>query len=846
MNEKEQQLTFEKGITNVPSDALCSDNALELAVNLTFRDGEHHVIQRPKLKVEASLQLVFVHKMQNGQENYIYYNYGDGSLYWYDTFLHNVYQYTSAPTVTAIGNTLIVTGQRSRSEGIYAKEYLLWKGDGYDTLGDRLPEIDVYFDIEGTNSGAFGGSTQSAGYALVQNHSASNGILTGTDNQTAVEDGKDEEYNNLVLGLYAKNKKDIAQRKGFPLPFFARAAIELYDGTYTNHTVPVLLFPVIQWGTYGLRHGNKLYLYTRYCHLRVRLNTDLSRYSDIVKNVSVFVTDGIEIYNTTASQTISAKSATAPVLTDGITAGANDSNEFETQTGSTPNTWYFDVLVSREKSSIENDISSASIFYKLCDLGIKPFPKKRVNGLIQEHTLENLREQQQLSDGYLPLAPLAAEQAYTYNSRLILANITRGYYKGAQQFLPLGGTQETYQCFVHINTPEGERIVKKTVTTKEVIGRFYFFYPDARATSVDIFTDATNYFTRALTEHAGLNGAFYFAGLPDGTGMPETTTGGQPQEETKPETLSSYILQSEVNNPFTFSAQGYNRVGTGNIIGMAAQTQALSQGQFGQYPLIAFTTDGIWAMSLDGTGAFTSVRPMSREVCSSAKSITPVDGAIFFASRKGLMLVNGSQVTCVSQQLTGKLGTAGLPSDDTFTSYLQNAVIAYDYRDSLLWIFNISTGYGEQCWVYAIKSGTFAIAELDMQVNVVVNNYPDFLLQDTDHRIYSLYTRDAPTEEAAQSTARYQASIVTRPMKLENALALKSIMQVRHIGDLSGSMTLRVYASNNLRQWVELKSLRGVPWKYYRFSYSFSGLKATDTFAGTMVVTQERRTNKMR
>ena len=41
-------------------------------------------------------------------------------------------------------------------------------------------------------------------------------------------------------------------------------------------------------------------------------------------------------------------------------------------------------------------------------------------------------------------------------------------------------------------------------------------------------------------------------------------------------------------------------------------------------------------------------------------------------------------------------------------------------------------------------------------------------------------------------------------------------------------------------------SLRTKPWKYYRFRYNFSGLLATDRFAGTVLITQERRTNKLR
>jgi hypothetical protein len=107
-------------------------------------------------------------------------------------------------------------------------------------------------------------------------------------------------------------------------------------------------------------------------------------------------------------------------------------------------------------------------------------------------------------------------------------------------------------------------------------------------------------------------------------------------------------------------------------------------------------------------------------------------------------------------------------------------------------------------------------------------------------------------------------------MKLENGLALKSIMQVRHIKDFiqrvtttqstdpvtgdpventvvaQGSLAFHIFASNNLDTWVELKSLRGIPWKYYKFEYDFSNLVAVDRFAGSVIITQERRTDKLR
>lgn len=239
---------------------------------------------------------------------------------------------------------------------------------------------------------------------------------------------------------------------------------------------------------------------------------------------------------------------------------------------------------------------------------------------------------------------------------------------------------------------------------------------------------------------------------------------------------------------------------------------------------------------------------MSREVALlDNPCITQTDGAVFFASEKGLMVVVGAQVKCVSEQLSGKANGINI-SDGAFQDYLKNAFIAYDYRDSLLWIFNPDSGYATYCYIYSMKTGTFAKYLFSTAITNIVDNYPDYLLQ-SGTSVFSLLDRPNinSTEESANT---YTATMITRPMKLENALALKSIMQVKHIHDMQGSLTLRIFASNKLSQsdsdWVELFSLRGVPWKYYKFRYDFTGLKATDRFAGTMLITQERRTDKLR
>ena len=257
-------------------------------------------------------------------------------------------------------------------------------------------------------------------------------------------------------------------------------------------------------------------------------------------------------------------------------------------------------------------------------------------------------------------------------------------------------------------------------------------------------------------------------------------------------------------------------------------------------------------MSLNSEGYYIATQAESREVCNNASSITQVDYGIYFASNKGLMYLSTNGVKCVSKQMKGT----------DFDKFIDNCMIAYDYRDSLLHIFSMTNPRPNYHYIYNMQSGTFStksdiVSGSAWSCKTIVSDYPDNLIQKNDGNVLSLLNKpdeqdDGTTSGGVFTPNTYSAQLITRPMKLENALALKSILQARHIHTLSSGATLtfKVYASNNLDRdqntWVQLTSLRGRPWKYYKFVYDFTGLKATDRFAGTMLITQERRTDKLR
>ena len=887
---KQQQLTFEKGITNIPSDAVCSDNALEESLGMVFRDGEHHVIQPPKQDNTLTGlnnsygQLFFVHNVPEGKV-YVFRKNDAVSVYLYPSSWGTALSILTASgdcQFSAVGNVLIIVDDN----GIH---YFLWKAGTYEKVGNSydigLPEPSVDFWMQWTDGGEDD---------VKNSNSYRDIIIFDDDTHFGIDADKQETFNNLVVGLYAKNKKEQAKNNVFTRPFLVRYALSLYDGSYAMISNPILMFPSVTRNTYARRTAGKreLHMYTSGSRLFFKNNTDLTKYSDLVKGIAIFVSHEIEIYDTDGDQEfVNVPTGTSNIVSNGIyhikhvTGGSESaSSAFSLyRTRGAVSSYY--CLKQRSEEDIVKDIKGTSVFYKLCEIGLALTSStgEDVAHYTKPHVLETITTQEQLgSDDYYSHCKLFPKVMYAYNSRLNVANVKRRLFDGFEFFMPYDDnaslSESSYTIYVKIATESGDITVSKTFSTRQYQG-IYFYYPDTRAKEAWIKKGSSqnnDLVKITLSEHEGLNGAVYLKGLPNDNNYEPTGTQAAPSvSQNKTEQLNNLIVTSEVNNPFLFKAEGYNKVGIGNIIGMSTQTQALSQGQFGQYPLLVFSESGIWAMSVNNTGLYSSIHPMSREVCNNVRSITQTDGAVFFSSKKGLMRIVGSDVRCVSEQLSGKTNSFKPTSTDTeqttslgnFLTYLSTCFIAYDYRDSLLWILDgatytsggTSTVGSPDCWIYSMKSGTFAKAHLGTSFRGVTSDYPDNLVCHPS-TTYSFSGRGDVNADAAT----YSATLISRPMKLEDALALKTIMEARHIRQMAltydttetvegeattvthPTLQFYIYASNNMTSWVQLKSLRGIPWKYYRFKYVFANLKAVDTFAGTVIVTDERRTNKLR
>lgn len=912
MAKTEHRIAYKAGITRNPSDFLCEDGELAECINLTTDNEELKVVSQPEqfMTVTGTFILLYVHNV-NGVAHYIGYQphdssyrirWGtrsdDGKFSWHSGYITS-YSSIDNLQITSIGNFLILSNGDEM-------QYHLWKPDedNYVYQSNKIPEPKVEFAMVYGNWGTPNRSGLTAQYSGDVGDCLEFNTMPGGAycyrSPTVKNQGQ---YNDLVVGLYAKSLKFIAEKKCFAQPFLVRYALELYDGSYTYISNPIVMLPSVTCNCYADYFEGSVRIFTFGYQLVFKSEYDYSEWSDIVKGVVVFVSDEINLYDTGNDQsprpgyTNGSESAEGVKYHDGIMATASGygtskkftehSSKFHSSITNAEKSWaergfvYFLPLNQRSSNEVLDDIMSTGVFYKLFEAGTRGNNKwESTCAYIKSHVLENITTQDQLTGGdYFSRCPLVSDFMLAYNSRLMLAGIKRGFYEGFDTFLPYdlnssesSATQKTYSIYVYIKTPSGTRVIKKNLTTYEKMG-IYFYYPDPRAYRAVVYNGSTFVADMTLTEHPYMNGAYYFDHMPTGsetgTGTAGTDTPSQSECEAAvnqtPERLANQIYQSEVNNPFVFTHKGNKTIGTGQIIALATLTTALSQGQFGDHPVIVFTSEGIWAMSVDSEGYVQPAQTMSREVCINANSVLETDGAVFFASKKGLMLVTGDKspyVKCMTERMNGVScnvteisSTIGADTDwstiinncadsNSFLQFIRDksCFLAYDYIDSRIIIINPNYQYS---YLYSMTDGNVSKVILPGKIVRAVNSYPDYLLQDESCTIYSLYNKKDETEVEGKQLA----FLLTRPMKLAGPVNVSSLRELVNVGywnkNDESSVKTMVFLSNNMYDWYEMASRFGAAAKYYRIAL-FINLKATERISGTIIRDQERRGENVR
>lgn len=548
-------------------------------------------------------------------------------------------------------------------------------------------------------------------------------------------------------------------------------------------------------------------------------------------------------------------------------------------------------------------LTGYNAFYKISELSIreicdgiyenmydKPIP-------IKEGVLLNLTTLQTLSDLGQSHNNQISKYSFNYNNRLNIIlhknkikNACTSLKKQNPYYHMEGSFEEVLMACVEIYENEQRIFVELPITTTYIKDLLSFSFPHNNARNLILYNFKPNegFYKRLipLKQHDFLNLAYAFNMFaPLDFASSEKITEEDfiiPSVDTIE--YSNIIRLSDVNNPFRFSEEYSVSLPVSKIYALSTAAKALSQGQFGQYPLYAFTSDGIWALEITSTGTYSARQPLSRDVVINSNSITQLDDAVVFASDRGIMLLSGSNVISISDRLNTEdlFNLTTIPMADklikiynnssaffdieetpfdpgnnderlflnslkindikigTFGDYIKDCRMVYDYTHQHLVIYNPNVNYA---YIYSFKSQMWGIMLSDFKENV--NSYPEALVMTKGNYLvdFSKYENDYN-----------KVLVITRPFKMGEPNIHKTINTIIQRGIFNSRKIAQIlYGSNDLKNWILVRSsqnikmngFRGSPYKYYRIAI-VRNFDKSESLQGFSVQYEQRLTNKLR
>lgn len=330
----------------------------------------------------------------------------------------------------------------------------------------------------------------------------------------------------------------------------------------------------------------------------------------------------------------------------------------------------------------------------------------------------------------------------------------------------------------------------------------------------------------------------------------------------------SLVKVSEAENPLVFPAKNSVQVGSSIVSAMAANTRPISEGQFGDAPLYAFTDEGVWVLMLGEEGIYIARQPANRDICSNPKGILQIDDAVLYPTERGIMMQRGRESESITDALDDYpfdflsiyshstkdktypnklLALGNIPESDVkyvrFRKYLEEAGMIYDYYDSRIIVFNPNYTYA---YVYSLKSKMWGT--MHNVFNKRVNIYPESYATNKDGKILDVYVKEA--------TENVPFFLCSRPITLGQDV-YKTMFDCITRGYLdsvqAGKCGMVLFGSNDLVNWyyvgssvnMYLRNLVGSPYKYFRIAL-MGNLATNESISALSTEFQPRLQNKLR
>lgn len=850
-----------KGLTHSPSDYNCQDGELATCLNLINEDGALHPIHQPvvaeqNITLDAGDTIELVHKVTHNETIHSHYiiRKSDDTWYWMEkggdgtknTIDLNGFHVNA---VTAVGNIVNFVGEISI-------KYLYWIDDNYQ-LFDRDNfnyEIKIDFKEYDYHGGSAEISLGDEFWDYVTYESSSSGRkITGMNvNQVS-------KVFNMFDAVINKTLSDKGKQwqKYF---VFGVAAIRLYDGTYYS----ISNIFKLDWNSATLASVSVDPYNKRFWSIGPAIATyTISANIDNLDKISNLI-QGIDIFLSKAESFVNLESAAAKY----VVPESNDIDQGD---------MFFTMMSGKEAANAIDSLSFYhSLFISKDEFG-KELQLKRVEGTEESLPLANLYR-----------SDLGGKCAITYNNRLHVGNVKEGYNVDLiSNITPNRANVEELKT---------EGIVRAKASNKEfwckvddLGARLYYFVcvPILNVSEITFYMKTgTSVFEKSTVSlHSSETTAFSF--YVAGEGKENVPQFALPWEKSSEEEwnnivskyenyktntnalpYSSVVKVSEAENPLIFPAKNSVQVGSSIINALAANTRPISEGQFGDAPLYAFTDEGVWVLMLGEEGTYIARQPANRDICSNPKGILQIDDAVLFPTERGIMMQRGRESDCITYVLDDYpfdflsiyshstkdktypnklLALGNIPESDVkyvrFRKYLEEAGMIYDYYDSRIIVFNPNYTYA---YVYSLKSNMWGT--MHNVFNKRVNIYPESYATDKEGKILDVYVKE-PTENVP-------FFLCSRPLTLGQD-AYKTMFDCITRGYFSsiqaGKCGMVLFGSNDLVNWyyvgssvnMYLRNLVGSPYKYFRLAL-MGNLAPKESISALSTEFQSRLQNKLR
>ena len=883
-----QELIY-NGYSSTPSGIQCPDGDLSVALNAIPENGAIKHIEKPRtiFTLPNGQKVVYIHSV-SVFENYIILDEASQKLLWIpsdspQTPAKELFTISGKELyqVTAMGNVLVTL----TSDGII---YSLYKSDSYQPMGNKpaFPAISFRLRVGEVNSEILTANFEK----FSPTPSPDGGISISNNAKEAVK--------NTVTGYFNPIATQAKEDGLFLYPIMVRYAYRMYDNTLSYISQPIQLYPsdgVPLTIRYAGQHTDNLQVKAFNVQVRCfksqlmyqinnleEVKQSLAEWGELIKSIDIFVTQDMEIINDSsiASGGMSGFMGNISHLHGqgsfhGCYNGEKVNGKYvyrkhKLKEGGSDSQAYFYV----GSTTIIKDDGPVN-FYHISTISLSSLNADEQEVEIEQGVLptDTLVNREQLKGDSNIDEQLIAKYVYTYNARLNLTGVT---------VLPRPYPLES--CFAYGNAvydPESKKTVEKTYSFKAYVlieaekrnvmvtcdssipmnidgYNNFFFFSNVNAKELIVERTDTNgtksYSKTKFKKHQGLDGCFTyinssFDDIVDMSIVSHTDIGIP---------YPNKIYTSEVNDPFTFPASLVSAVGSGAIVGISSAAKALSEGQFGQFPLYAFTDEGVWALEVSDTGAYYARQPITRDVCISPESITQIDSAVLFATHRGIMMLSGSQSICISETIDknepfsllsfpkGKelLQIAALPVSDIiiapFRDFLLSSRMLYDYAHQRIIVYNPEHSIA---YVFSLSSKQWGMIESNIASSV--NSYPEALAMSHKGELINF------SEEGNQAVT---SLLLTRPFKLGDPALFKTIDTVIQRGYFTeGSIKQVLYGSNDYRHWFPVKSssssymrgFSGTPFKAFRLAV-IASLDTFDSLIGCSISFTPRLTSRLR